>query len=115
MEDTGSGQLVNGVAFVNLDATFAQSIDPRQAYHVMLTPDGDTRGLFVASKSPNRFVVREVQGGRGSLSFDYHIYAAKLGHANERMVEMTPAQAAAFMPHPRTVAWRPSALRTKMP
>jgi hypothetical protein len=32
------------------------------------------------------------------LSFEYHIYAAKLGHASGRMVMMTPAQAASFVP-----------------
>lgn len=98
IEDTGSAQLVSGVSMVTLDPAFAHAIDLSQAYHVMLTPDGDTRGLFVESKSPNGFVVREVQGGRGMLSFDYHIYATRLGHANERMVEMTPAQAASLMP-----------------
>jgi hypothetical protein len=98
VEDTGSAQLVNGVAMVKLDTAFAHSIDLSQAYHVMLTPDGDTRGLFVANKTPTGFVVREVQGGRGTLSFDYHIYAPRLGSVNQRMVEMTPAQAAAIMP-----------------
>jgi hypothetical protein len=111
IEDTGSGQLVNGIAIVNLDMTFAQAIDPHQVYHVMLTPDGDTRGLFVASKSPNQFVVREVQGGHGSLSFDYHIYAATLGQANERMFMMTPAQTKSFMPRAAIVAKHPSKVR----
>jgi hypothetical protein len=111
IEDTGSGQLVNGIAIVNLDMTFAQAIDPHQMYHVMLTPDGDTRGLFVASKSPNGFVVREVQGGHGSLSFDYHIYAVTLGQANERMFMMTPAQTTSFMPKAAIVAKHPSKLR----
>ncbi|HLJ84835.1 MAG TPA: hypothetical protein VKT51_11730 [Candidatus Eremiobacteraceae bacterium] len=85
IEDNGTGQLVNGQAIVRLDSTFAQTIDLRSAYHVMLTPDGDTRGLYVASKAPGYFVVREVQGGRNSLSFDYHIYAPALGTAGARM------------------------------
>jgi hypothetical protein len=98
IEDTGAGQLVNGIGTVHLDPAFAQAIDQNQAYHVMLTPDADTRGLYVASKSPTEFVVREVQGGRGTLSFDYHIYAPTLGHANERMAITTRAQAAFIMP-----------------
>jgi hypothetical protein len=98
VEDTGTAQLVNGVALVKLDSAFAHAIDMSQAYHVMLTPDGDTRGLFVANKTPTGFIVREVQGGRATLSFDYHIYAPKLGSANQRMIEMTPAQAASIMP-----------------
>lgn len=65
----------------------------------MLTPDGDTKGLYVASKSPTQFVVREVQGGRGSLDFDYHIYASHAGSAGVRMAEMTQGQAYALEPH----------------
>ena len=85
VEDTGSAQLVNGSATVPLDRTFAQTIDSRRTYQVLITPDGDTRGLYVASKSATAFVVREVQGGRGNFGFDYHIYASEIGHAGERM------------------------------
>ncbi len=85
VEDNGSAQLVNGMATVALDSAFAQTIDPHSVYHVMLTPDGDTRGLYIASKGPSSFIVREVQGGHGTLSFDYHIYAAALGSAGVRM------------------------------
>jgi len=85
MEDNGTAQLVNGMATVKLDPTFAQTIDASKAYQVMLTPDGDTRGLFVATKTPSGFVVREVQGGRGSISFDYHIYAPAVGQGNVHM------------------------------
>jgi hypothetical protein len=98
IEDNGTAHLVGGIATVQLDGAFAQSIDTHKAYQVMLTPDGDTRGLYVASKSPTGFVVREVQGGRGSLDFDYHVYAPTAGHAADRMTVMTKAQAAAMMP-----------------
>lgn len=99
IEDNGTAQMVNGMATVQLDPAFAHSIDGHQAYQVMLTPDGDTKGLFIASKSPTSFVVREVQGGRSTLSFDYHIYGQALGQAGRRMVEMTQAEAARMMPH----------------
>ena len=85
IEDNGTAQLVNGVAMVSLDPTFAQTIDLSRAYQVILTPDGDTRGLFIASKGTSGFVVREVQGGHSSIAFDYHIYAPALGRANEHM------------------------------
>ncbi|HTU81261.1 MAG TPA: hypothetical protein VMF61_03975 [Candidatus Acidoferrales bacterium] len=74
IETTGSGMLVNGVAAIAFDPAFADSIGGAR-YHVLLTPDGDTRGLFVARKDSGGFVVREVQGGRGSFAFDYHVYA----------------------------------------
>jgi hypothetical protein len=99
VEDHGTARLIGGTAVVQLDPTFSHTIDLHSAYQVMLTPDGDTRGLYVASKSPTSFVVREVQGGRGTISFDYHIYATSLGHAGERATEMTPGMAAARLPH----------------
>jgi len=108
IEDNGTAQLVNGTANVQLDTAFAHSIDKHQAYQVMLTPDGDTKGLYIASKSPTGFVVREVQGGHATISFDYHIYAAALGQAGVRMTEMSAAQATAMMPHAKFV--KPAAL-----
>lgn len=109
IEDNGTAQLVNGEATVQLDPAFAHSIDGRQAYQVMLTPDGDTKGLFIASKSPTSFIVREVQSGRSTISFDYHIYGQALGQAGHRMVEMTQGQALRMMPKAPYVAQRPIA------
>ena len=85
IEDVGSAQLVNGQATIALDPTFARSIDLQSAYHVFLTPNGDTKGLFVAQKSPTTFVVRESQGGHAAIAFDYRIVATQLGAANQRM------------------------------
>lgn len=99
IEDNGTAQLINGTATVELDSAFARSIDTNRVYQVMLTPDGDTKGLYIASKTPTSFVVREVQGGRGTLAFDYHIYAPKLGQAGQRMSVLTAAQAQLVMPH----------------
>jgi len=103
IEDNGTAQLVNGAANIQLDTAFAHSIDKRQAYQVMLTPDGDTKGLYIAAKSTTGFVVREVQGGHANIAFDYHIYAPSLGQAGMRMTEMSAAQAASMMPHARLV------------
>ena len=104
VEDNGTGHLVGGIATISLEPAFEHSIDTRQTYQVMLTPDGDTKGLFVANKTANGFVVREVQGGRGSLDFDYHIYAIALGQAGQHMTELTRAQAAQIMPHSAAVS-----------
>jgi hypothetical protein len=60
-------------------------MDRSTAYHVFITPDGDTRGLYVATKTAEGFIVRETQGGRGTLSFDYRIVASLDGQATRRM------------------------------
>ncbi len=84
VEDTGTAQLVAGAAVVRLDATYAALIDKTTRYRVFLTPDGDTRGLYISARTPSSFVVRETQGGRSTLTFDYRIIAASLGQANQR-------------------------------
>jgi len=92
VEDTGTAELVAGAAAVRFDPAFAASIDAK-AYRVFLTPDGDTRGLFVASKTAAGFVVRESQGGRSTVSFDYRVVATSLGQTGRRMT-FTSADAA---------------------
>jgi hypothetical protein len=97
-EDSGTAQLVAGSAFVSLDPAFARAIDLRSLYRVFLTPDGDTRGLYVAGKTPTGFTVRETQGGRGTFAFDYRILASAAGGTGDRTTLVTPAVAARFFP-----------------
>ena len=84
VEDVGSSALQAGTIRIALDPAFARSIEGTGAYHVFLTPGGDTRGLFVAERDPAGFVVRETQGGRSFVAFDYRIVATTAGNARER-------------------------------
>jgi hypothetical protein len=108
VEDTGTAQLVGGAAVVRLDRTFAASIEPTIAYRVFLTPGGDTRGLYVATKTAGGFIVREAQGGRSSVSFDYRIVATAAGQSGQRMTIMS----AAALPHALPAASVPRAPST---
>jgi hypothetical protein len=93
MEDVGTAQLIAGSASVRLDPNFAASIDATTPYHVFLTADGDTRGLFVMAKTAAGFVVREAQGGHATTSFDYRIVATALGQSGQRMaLAVKPAE-----------------------
>jgi hypothetical protein len=85
LEDVGEGELAGGQAFVKLDPSFAQAIDSTTPYHVFITPEGDTRGVYVAQKSMTGFTVRENQGGRSTTSFSYRIVASQYGQENRRM------------------------------
>jgi hypothetical protein len=78
IEDAGSARLVDGRAEVSLDAAFAGAVDPRHPYRVFLSAQADTPGLYVASKRPHDFVVRELHGGHGTFMFDYHLYGTAL-------------------------------------
>jgi len=84
-EDVGSAQLVNGAAAVRLGADFKQTIEDSSAYMVFLTPYGDTNGLYVASRTPAGFVVRESRGGRSTVAFDYRIVARPYGARMARL------------------------------
>jgi hypothetical protein len=84
VEDSGTATLARGAAAVRLDPTFAAAIEAG-TYQVFLTPGGDTHGLFVAAKTANGFVVRESQGGRSTVPFDYRILATASGKAGQRM------------------------------
>jgi hypothetical protein len=85
MEDFGEGQLVNGTVAVRIDSAFANAIDRSKDYLVFLTPDGDTKGLYVAQRSPSGFVVRESQGGRSDVQFSYRIVAKPFGKDEPRL------------------------------
>jgi hypothetical protein len=85
LDDVGTAHMVSGAATVAIDRTFASTIDRNVPYHVFLTPMGDTRGLYVSGKSSSGFEVREAQGGRSTISFDYRIVARPIDAKNDRL------------------------------
>jgi len=89
MEDFGSAQIKNGVATVIIDPTFAETVSESDPYHIFLTPNGDSKGLYVANKTATSFEVRESGGGTSSLSFDYRIVAKRRGFEAQRHVDVT--------------------------
>ncbi|MBV8068179.1 MAG: hypothetical protein JO113_09385 [Candidatus Eremiobacteraeota bacterium] len=89
MEDTGTGRLFNGEGAVRFDRAFASTIDPGRGYQVFLTPNGDTRGLYVAAKYEGGFIVRENEHGRSSVYFDYRIIAHPYGASDARLPQLS--------------------------
>jgi hypothetical protein len=85
VEDFGEAQIVGGHAYVPLDRTFASSIDGSRSYLVFITPESDSRGLYVTGKSTSGFTVRESMGGSSSLVFQYRIVAHPYGDTTARM------------------------------
>ncbi len=96
VESVGDGSLAGGSAYVTIDPDFAKQLDPSKSYHVFLTPDGDSKGLYVSGKTATGFTVRENQGGRSTLPFDYRIVG-------------TPREAS--LPHPVAIRSAISSLR----
>jgi hypothetical protein len=89
LEDAGSGELSNGSARIELDSAFAQTVNAGVEYHVFLTPNGDSKGLYVSRKTATSFEVHEQGGGISSIAFDYRIMAKRKGYENVRLEDLT--------------------------
>jgi hypothetical protein len=75
-EDFGNGRLVRGKALIKIPRDFA-AVVRTSSYHVFITPEADSNGLYVAAKKTGGFEVREQQGGRSSIAFSYRIVARR--------------------------------------
>jgi hypothetical protein len=69
-EDFGRAELTEGSAEVELDGDFAALVNTDD-YHVFLTPEGDSAGLYVSARSRQAFEVREQGNGTGTVEFSY--------------------------------------------
>jgi hypothetical protein len=88
-EDFGSGRLTNGEAVIDLEATFAQTVNTARGYHVFLTPRGDCEGLYVSDVNGRSFTVRELHRGISNVEFDFRIVARRKGYENIRLADKT--------------------------
>jgi hypothetical protein len=111
-EDFGSGRLSNGTAVVALEPTFIQTVNTAMDYHVFLTPNGDSRGLYVVAKTATFFEVREQGGGTSDITFDYRIVARRKGFESIRLNDMTERFKA---PQHKAHASRPAHAMPKLP
>ena len=84
VEDFGQAQLVGGKARVALEPEFAAIVDGG-AYQVFLTPEGDSKGLYVTDKGHAGFTVREQQNGTAGLPFAYRVVARRKGATGKRL------------------------------
>jgi hypothetical protein len=97
-EDFGRAELSEGQAQVPLDEEFAALVDTSD-YHVFLTPEGETSGLYVSGRTERDFEVREQGRGTSSVAFSYRIVA--------RLRDLRTARLEALQPPPeRTTAGR---------
>ncbi len=86
-EDFGSARLLRGRARVRLKRDFASVIRTAD-YHVFLTPEGDSRGLYVTRKSSGAFEVVEQQGGRSTLRFSFRVVARRPDLRGKRLTKV---------------------------
>jgi len=111
-EDFGSGRLSNGEAVIELEPTFAQTVNTAADYHVFLTPRGECEGLYIDKATAGRFTVRELHHGASSVAFDYRIVARRKDYENIRLADMTKmiGDQAKFGPKPAQSATPPPSI-----
>jgi hypothetical protein len=81
--DYGFGRLANGRTRVLLDPSFAQTINPDEAYHVFLQARGRAE-LYVGKTTPLGFEV-VLKDGDPNAEFSYRIVAKRLGFEQKRL------------------------------
>ena len=83
--DYGFGQLDDGYAQVEIDPTFAETVDLRSPYHVFLQAYGDAE-LYVSNRTPTSFEVRAVESSNNvNAEFSFRIVAKRIGFEKERL------------------------------
>ncbi|PFF14671.1 hypothetical protein [Bacillus cereus] len=87
-EDFGIGELVKGIATVQIDPVFSEIIH-NENYLVFITPEGDSKGLYVNRKTPTGFEVREQQEGTSTIPFSYRIVAKRKDVKSPRLKKVT--------------------------
>lgn len=75
-EDFGRARLTRGRAQVKLDRDFAALVR-HDNYYIFLTPEGDSKGLYVSRRTPTGFAVREQDSGTSNLTFVYRVVARR--------------------------------------
>ncbi len=100
-EDYGSGKLNQGVTHITIDPTFAKNIavNEKHPLRVYIQVEGDCKGVFVTNKTTNGFDVVELDGGKSSTSFQWHIVAnradknegGRMSHYEDVRFESAPA------------------------
>jgi hypothetical protein len=85
-EDFGEGQLMEGLAHVNLDPLFLETvtIDDQHPLKVFVQLNNDCNGVYVQRQATG-FEVVELRGGVSSAHFSYRVVAKRKGFENDRL------------------------------
>ena len=87
-EDFGRARLVRGRATVRLDRTFAAVVRTGD-FHVFLSPEGLSHGLYVHKRTRGGFEVREQHSGRSTVPFSYRVVARRRDIDGPRFKKVT--------------------------
>lgn len=91
--DYGFGGLSNGLARIELDDLFAETVDLTQPYHVFVqVDDARCNGVAVERKTAAGFDVVELGHGASNAGFSYRVVAKRKGYAGDRLKRLPEAE-----------------------
>jgi hypothetical protein len=98
-EDFGRAEVIDGHARVELDGDFAALVRTDD-YHVFVTAEGESNGLYVSVRTERAFEVREQGNGTSSLTFSYRVAAKRKDIEIDRLevVDLPPELTREFAP-----------------
>jgi hypothetical protein len=84
-QDFGKGKLVNGVAKIELDPSFAKNIfvDDKHPLRVFVQLEGDCNGVYVTNKTATGFEVKELNGGTSEIEFTWFANGNRIDATDE--------------------------------
>jgi hypothetical protein len=84
-QDYGTGELVNGKAYIKMDPIFTKNIhvDEDSPIKVFVQLEGDCKGVYVTNKTAQGFEVVELQGGYSSVPFSWTVTATRADRMDE--------------------------------
>ena len=85
--DYGDGKLTTGVAHIELDPLFLQTVtvDVPHPMKVFVQLEDDCKGVYVAHKTTTGFDVMELQGGTSNARFTYRVMCKRKYYEDERL------------------------------
>ena len=87
MYHRGTYQLHGGYAEIPLPEHFTVLAD-EEGMSATLTPRSvESKGLAIVAIRPDRLVVQELHGGKGSNEFDYNVIAVRRRHRNHQIIQ----------------------------
>jgi hypothetical protein len=92
IEDVGIAHLSNGRVHVSIDRAFARTMSREDPYHVFLTPDGPSRGVYTLNRSTTGFDIAENPGGTSTVDVEYRVVATPFADRASRLAELGPVR-----------------------
>ncbi|MBN2482750.1 MAG: hypothetical protein JXD21_00950, partial [Candidatus Omnitrophica bacterium] len=89
-EDLGESELINGIAKIPIETVYKETVNTDKPYQILITPYGNCKGLYIAERAKDYFVVKEKKNGTANIRFGYRIMALRKGYENVRFQDGHP-------------------------